>query len=272
MKSFNDKTKFNVKGIYLILLMLNTFWFGLLIFNRLNFANSDTVQGAKEFGLFCLYFFSLLTCIILSGFELRLINENKHRVFKIEAKVDYFVRLTTFGLSMLLAALNLSVKNQIIAMLCEFAMLTMYELIFIVLRCKEKVIIVDWTNKFYISRSNENSSVNNVVKHSEVKLNIFKSIYFIGLIILTFFAVGIVAIPIWSIIIIISFYATGVFLLIFYKIGCKLLPILSGIGTIIVLAASYFVSIYVYNLSFLFLFANCIVQIPFIKSIYLKDD
>lgn len=160
MKRFEEKARFSASGIFIILLLLNVFWYGLLIFNRFEFANTEEIQGAEEFGLFCAYFFALLLCIVLSGFELRLIDEHRHRVYNMEAKIDYFLRLATFGLSMLLAAVGVTVKNQIIAMVCELVLLSTYELIFIVLLSKRKEVIIDWTNRFYIRYSKEQKAEN----------------------------------------------------------------------------------------------------------------
>lgn len=276
MKRFEEKARFSASGIFIILLILNVFWYGLLIFNRFEFANTEEIQGAKEFGLFCAYFFALLLCIVLSGFELRLIDEHRHRVYNMEAKIDYFLRLATFGLSMLLAAVGVTVKNQIIAMVCELVLLSTYELIFIVLLSKQKEVIIDWTNRFYIRYSKEQkaenapTNVNDPDKNfAAVKLNILRTIYFVSLIILTFFAVGIFEVHIGVLVSACVLYAIGVVLLSLYKVGKNLLASLSGVGTLVILTASYFVSIYVYNLSFLFLFVNCIVQIPFIKAIFL---
>ena len=48
------------------------------------------------------------------------------------------------------------------------------------------------------------------------------------------------------------------------------LTFLSAIGIVLVLSMSYFVSIYLFHLSYLFLFVFSIIQIPFMKYVFNK--
>ena len=244
MSSFSQKRRLTVKTILFFLLILNIGWFGLLIFNRFLFYNSNEIKGARELGLFCLYFFGILLCLVLSGFELRLINEKKFRILSIETKIDYFARLATFGIAMLLAYVEVNVEIQKIILLCEAILLCCYELIFIAIRNKDIIIIVDWTNKFY-NKGKEDK----ILMIKDNKYNLLVSFYFVSLCILLFFAVGLFEVSIPIIICSIVFCFISIISLFAYMMRVRnkkadVLTFLSAIGIVLVLSMSYFVSIY----------------------------
>ena len=251
MKKFAEKRRYPTYCIFLFLLGIDILWFGMLIFNRFFFAEgADGINGARQLGLFCIYFFSILLCIVLSGFELRLIDENRKRAIGVGTKIDCLARFGTFGSAMLLAALKVAVKDQIIAMACEFVLMAASEcVLFVVLHRGEKVII-DWTNAFYQKRDCTKSE-------ADVRYNCYLSFYFITVCGMIVFAIGFVAVPVWCIVGLAVLCAVSIVLLHLYLYrtrGEKNVLAIVGSGMVVpILTASYFICIYFLNLSYVFL-------------------
>ena len=143
-----------------------------------------------------------------------------------------------------------------------------YEIAYMFSRGQNEVIIVDWTNRFFIA--SDSTRRVQITRDSDTKENILISAYFITLVATVFFAIGFFRIPIWCIILIITSHVIAVIGLMAYKKIKNVLAIFSAVGTILILSASYFVSVYIYNLSFLFLFVYSIIQIPFTRTIFYR--
>jgi hypothetical protein len=149
---FENKKRYSLAQILLRILAVNVLFFSNLITNRVVFGDIGT-EGDMD-GIAALYFFLyfllVLALFVLSGFEIRLLNNDRKRALHIENKVDYFYKIGCFGMTLLIGFVSNNDKTaQLVFLITAFVLIVLFDmLIFLVYRKKIDKIVIDWTDSY----------------------------------------------------------------------------------------------------------------------------